>query len=96
MEERKMIHTGIGKSEIDLYIKGKNGYELYIDIKNTKSRYGKKETDRWLKIAEYLRKDKTKTLFLVYSENGYTKETQERLEANGIHVIKDSEIKFRQ
>jgi len=96
MEERKMIHTGIGKSEIDLYIKGKNGYELYIDIKNTKNRYGKKETDRWLKIAEYLRKDKTKTLFLVYSENGYTKETQERLEANGIHVIKDSEIKFRQ
>jgi len=92
IEERKMIPTGVGKSEIDLYIKAKNGYELYIDIKNTKSRYGKKETDRWLKIADYLRKDKAKALFLVYSENGYTKGTQERLEKNDIQVIKGSEI----
>ena len=92
IEERKMIPTGVGKSEIDLYIKAKNGYELYIDIKNTKSRYGKKETDRWLKIADYLRKDKTKAIFLVYSENGYTKGTQERLEKNDIQVIKGTEI----
>ena len=92
IEERKMIPTGVGKSEIDLYIKAKNGYELYIDIKNTKNRYGKKETDRWLKIADYLRKHKTKALFLVYSENGYTKGTQERLEKNDIQVIKGSEI----
>ncbi|MEA1884287.1 MAG: hypothetical protein U9N62_07205 [Thermotogota bacterium] len=87
IEERKILHTGIGKSEIDLYIKGKNGYELYIDIKNTKNRYGKKETDRWLKIADYLRKNKAKVLFLVYSENGYTKGTKERLEANGVDMI---------
>src|SRR6056297_3261067 len=92
IEERKIIPTGVGKSEIDLFIRAKNGYELYIDIKNTKSRYGKKETDRWLKIADYLRKDKTKALFLVYSENGYTKGTQERLEKNDIQVIKGSEI----
>src|SRR6056297_1353900 len=92
IEERKMLPTGVGKSEIDLYIKGKNGYEVYIDIKNTKNRYGKKETDRWLKIADYLRKEKTKPLFLVYSENGYTKGTQERLEKNDIQVIKRSEI----
>src|SRR6056297_1899323 len=90
IEERKMIPTGVGKSEIDLYIKAKNGYELYIDIKNTKSRYGKKETDRWLKIADYLRKNKTKTLFLVYSENGYTKGMKERLVANGVDVIKQT------
>lgn len=87
IEERKMIPTGIGKSEIDLFIQTKNGYELYIDIKNTKSRYGKKETDRWLKIADYLRKQKAKALFLVYSENGYTKGTKERLEANGVDMI---------
>src|SRR6056297_2274089 len=92
IEERKLIPTGVGKSEIDLFIRAKNGYEVYIDIKNTKSRYGKKETDRWLKIADYLRKDKTKALFLVYSENGYTKGTQERLEKNDIQVIKGSEI----
>src|SRR6056297_283073 len=92
IEERKMIPTGVGKSEIDLFIRAKNGYELYIDIKNTKSRYGKKETDRWLKIADYLRKDKTKAIFLVYSENGYTKGTQERLEKNDIQVIKGTEI----
>src|SRR6056297_2580418 len=92
IEERKIMPTGVGKSEIDLYIKGKNGYELYIDIKNTQNRYGKKETDRWLKIAEYLRKDKTKPLFLVYSENGYTKGMRERLEKNDIQVIKGSEI----
>src|SRR6056297_1632588 len=92
IEERKMIPTGVGKSEIDLYIRAKNGYEVYIDIKNTQNRYGKKETDRWLKIADYLRKNKTKTLFLVYSENGYTKGMQERLEKNDIQVIKGSEI----
>src|SRR6056297_688233 len=92
IEERKIIPTGVGKSEIDLYIRAKNGYEVYIDIKNTQNRYGKKETDRWLKIADYLRKNKTKTLFLVYSENGYTKGMQERLEKNDIQVIKGSEI----
>src|SRR6056297_4219744 len=92
IDERKMLPTGVGKSEIDLYIRAKNGYEEYIDIKNTQNRYGKKETDRWLKIAEYLRKNKTKTLFLVYSENGYTKGMQERLEKNDIQVIKGSEI----
>src|SRR6056297_3540 len=92
IEERKLIPTGVGKSEIDLFIRAKNGYEVYIDIKNTQNRYGKKETDRWLKIADYLRKNKTKTLFLVYSENGYTKGMQERLEKNDIQVIKGSEI----
>ncbi len=92
IEERKMIPTGVGKSEIDLYIRAKNGYELYLDVKNTKNPYGKKETDRWLKIADYLRKDKTKALFLVYSENGYTKGMRERLEKNDIQVIKGSEI----
>src|SRR6056297_2598755 len=88
IEESKIIPTGVGKSEIDLYIRAKSGYELYIDIKNTKSRYGKKETDRWLKIAEYLGKHKRKAIFLVFSQNGYTKGTKERLEKNDIQVLK--------
>ena len=88
IEERKMIQAGIGKSEIDLYIKAKNGFELFVDVKNTKKRYGKKEADRWLRIAAYIRKSKKKPLFLVYSKNGYTKGTKESLLANGIFVIK--------
>ena len=90
IEERKMIQAGIGKSEIDLYIKAKNGFELFVDVKNTKKRYGKKEADRWLRIAAYIRKSKKKPLFLVYSKNGYTKGTKESLLANGIFVIKPS------
>jgi hypothetical protein len=87
IEERKVIQTGVGKNEIDLYIKASDGYELYIDVKNTKNRYGKRYADRWLKIADYIRKNKKDTLFLVYSENGYTRGTKECLIENGIYIL---------
>ena len=33
IEERKVISTGVGKSEIDVFIKAQKGYTIYIDIK---------------------------------------------------------------
>jgi hypothetical protein len=87
IEERKIIQTGVGKNEIDLYILDKNGYEVYVDVKNTAKRYGKRQAERWLRIVDYLRKKSEKGFFLVYSENGFTKGTKELLEAQKVCVV---------
>ena len=87
LEERKIIKTGVGKSEIDLYIKGKGGYSVFVDIKNTKSRYGKRQLERWLKIVRYVRSKTERALFMVYSENGYTKDTEKELLENKIYLV---------
>jgi len=87
IEERKIIKTGVGKSEIDLYIKGKGGYSVFVDIKNTKSRYGKRQLERWLKIVRYVRSKTERALFMVYSENGYTKDTEKELLENKIYLV---------
>ncbi|MEA1884220.1 MAG: hypothetical protein U9N62_06850 [Thermotogota bacterium] len=87
IEERKVIPTGVGKSEIDVFIKAQKGYKIYIDIKNTKQKYGKKQADRWIKIAEYIRENEKKAVLMVYSEKGYTAGTKEKLLENGIFII---------
>jgi hypothetical protein len=87
IEERKVIQTGVGKNEIDLYILDENGYEVYVDVKNTAKRYGKRQAERWLRIVDYLRKKSEKALFLVYSENEFTKGTKELLEAQKVCVV---------
>ena len=90
VEERKVIPTGVGKSEIDVFIKAQKGYKIFIDIKNTKQKYGKKQADRWLRIAEYLRENEKKAIMLVFSEKGYTNETKERLMEKGVFIIEQS------
>ena len=87
IEERKVIPTGVGKSEIDVFIKAQKGYNIYIDIKNTQQKYGKKQADRWLKIAEYIREKEKKPVLMVYSEKGYTAGTKERLLENEVLII---------
>jgi len=87
IEERKIIKTGVRNSEIDIYIRAQRGYTLYIDVKNTKARYGKRQLERWLRIADFIRKDNEKALFLVYSKNGFTTGTIEALSKAGILVI---------
>jgi hypothetical protein len=89
IEERKFIKTGIGNSEIDLYIRAKDSYTVYIDVKNTKARYGKRQLERWLRIVEFIRKSEEKAVFLVYSENGFTAGTVEKLKKNGVLVISE-------
>jgi len=87
IEERKVIPSGVGKSEIDVFIKAQKGYNIYIDIKNTKQKYGKKQADRWLRLAEYIREKEKKAILMVYSEKGYSSGIKERLTENGIFII---------
>jgi hypothetical protein len=88
IEERKIIKTGVGKNEIDLYIKAQKGYTIYVDVKNTKARYGKRQLERWLRIAAFIRSNTEKAIFIVYSENGYTKVAKEKLVENKIYLVK--------
>jgi hypothetical protein len=90
IEERKFVKTGVTQNEIDIYIRAQKGYTLYIDVKNTKARYGKRQLERWLRIANFIRKDNEKALFLVYSENGFTTGTIEALSKAGILVINNT------
>jgi hypothetical protein len=87
IEEREFKKMGLKTYEIDIVITaGKQ--KLYIDVKNTKNKYGKREVERWVKIAQLIGEDEPNALFLTYSEKGYTRGTEERLKANEIFIIK--------
>jgi hypothetical protein len=91
LEERIFIKRGLKTYEIDLIITGKMNnrtLKTYIDIKNTQKKYGKREYDRWAKITEEIKKEEPGTLFMTYSENGYTKGTKEKLKEKGVLIIK--------
>ncbi len=62
---------------------------IYIDIKNKKEKYGKRDADRWITLSNTLEKEDSKAIFMTYSETGYTKGTKERLKENGILVLKN-------
>lgn len=90
IEERIFKKTGLKNYEIDILITAKNPTKtkLYIDIKNKKEKYGKRDADRWISLTNTLKKEEPKTIFMTYSETGYTKGTKEKLKENGIFVIK--------
>jgi len=88
IEERVTVDTGARKREIDLLIKAEKGLKIYIDVKNTKQRYGKNEMKRWLRIAENIREEEPETLFMVYSKNGYTEGTKETMKEAGVLIVK--------
>jgi len=92
IEERKVIPTGVGKSEIDVFIKAQKGYKIFIDIKNTKQKYGKKQADRWVRKEENNKKNEKKAILKVFSEKGYTQNTKERLMEKGIFIIEKSHV----
>ena len=83
--EREKVKVGFQEREIDLIVKG--NVELWIDVKDTKGKYGKREAERWVEIKQTIGEEKPKTLFGVYSQNGYTPTALEQLKANGIYVI---------
>ncbi|HQN22829.1 MAG TPA: hypothetical protein PLD70_10970, partial [Thermotogota bacterium] len=72
--------------EIDLIVKG--NVELWIDVKDTKGKYGKREAERWVEIKQTIGEETPKTLFAVYSQNGYTVTALEQLKTNGVYVLK--------
>jgi len=83
--ERETVKVGLQDREIDLIVKG--NVELWIDVKDTKGKYGKREAERWIEIKQTIGEEASKTLFAAYSQNGYTATALEQLKANGIYVI---------
>ena len=89
IREREIIQLGIKKYEIDILVKCTKKREIWIDVKSTQNRYGKNEMKRWLSIVDHARELQKDILFMVYSQNGFTKGTKEKLIENGIFVVKN-------
>ena len=88
IKEREIRKIGLKQYEIDLMIKCANKKEIWIDVKSTKNRYGKNEQKRWLSIVNQVKEKHDHVLFMVYSQNGFTKGTKEALIENGIFILK--------
>ncbi len=69
----------------------KGNVVLWIDVKDTRGKYGKRETDRWIEIRNTINEISPKTLFATYSQNGYTLSAKELLVSNGVYVLKGEE-----
>ena len=82
-----MVSIGTEKKEIDVMIKAEKNREIWIDVKSTKNWYGKNELRRWLGIVEQLKKKEHPPIFMVYSQNGYTKGTKQTLIENGVFIV---------
>jgi len=87
--EREKVKVGLQDREIDLIVKG--NVEMWIDVKDTKGKYGKREAERWVEIKQTIGEETPKTLFVVYSQNGYTALAKEILQSNGVYVIEPKE-----
>ncbi|HOH13551.1 MAG TPA: hypothetical protein PK291_10000, partial [Thermotogota bacterium] len=68
--ERETVKVGLRDREIDLIVKG--NVELWIDVKDTKGKYGKREADRWVEIKNIINEKSPKTFFAAFSQSGYT------------------------
>jgi len=64
---------------------------MWIDVKDTEGKYGKREADRWLEIKQSISEKSPKTLFATYSQNGYTVSAKELLVSSGVYVFKGEE-----
>ena len=84
--ERVTIKVGLKDREIDLIVKG--NVELWIDVKETKGKYGKREAERWVEIKQAVVEKKKKVLFATYSQNGYTASAKELLLSSGVYALK--------
>ena len=84
--ERVTIKVGLKDREIDLIVKG--NVELWIDVKETKGKYGKREAERWVEIKQAIVEEKKKVLFATYSQNGYTASAKELLLSSGVYALK--------
>src|SRR6056297_2441080 len=94
IQERIFKKVGLKTYEIDLLLTAKKptNTKIYIDIKNKKEKFGKRDADRWITITNHLKKEAPKAFFMVYSETGYTKGTKERLKEKDILIIYNKEI----
>ena len=88
IKEREFVSLGTRKYEIDLILKCESDLEVWIDVKDTKNKYGKAELKRWLRIAEMAKSKRENILFMVYSINGFTRDTEESLTENDVYILK--------
>src|SRR6056297_1623722 len=86
--ERGIIHLGLKKYETDILVQCTKKREIWIDVKSTQNRYVKNELKRWLSIVNQAKELQKDILFMVYSENGFTKGTKESLIEIGVFVVK--------
>src|SRR6056297_943414 len=86
IDERIFKKIDLKTYEIDLLISAKKPAKtnIYIDIKNKKEKYGKRDADRWITITNTLKKQEPNAIFMTYSETVYTKGTKERLKEKEI------------
>jgi len=84
--EREKVKIGVREREIDLIVKG--NVELWIDVKDTKGKYGKREAERWVEIKRMITEEAPKILFAVYSQNGLTGTALNLLREHGIFLFK--------
>ncbi len=87
--ERETVKVGLRDREIDRIVKG--NVELWIDVKDTKGKYGKREAGRWIEIKQAIGEKSPKTLSATYSQNRYTAAAKELLVSNGVYVLKGEE-----
>src|SRR6056297_2406473 len=89
IEERTFKNIKLKSYEIDLVLTAKKPpkAKIYIDIKNKREKYGKRDADRWISLTNTLKKEEPKSLFMAYSKTGYTKGTKEKLKENGIRIL---------
>ena len=90
IKEVQIKQTGIKKFEIDLVVEGEQ--EIWIDIKDTKRKYGKRELERILEIKEAIGNFQKEPVLMVYSENGFTERTKETLEKENIYYADKEKI----
>jgi len=83
--ERKIVQLGLLQREIDLVIEAKP--KVWLDVKDTQRKYGKAEADRWIQIMQAAKSERKDIVFLVYSQAGYTRGTQQRLVENGAYIV---------
>jgi len=89
IEERTFKNIKLKSYEIDLVLTAKKPpkTKIYIDIKNKRKKYGKRDADRWIAIATAIKNEEPRSVFMSYSETGYTKGIKERLKENGILIV---------
>ncbi|HPE70461.1 MAG TPA: hypothetical protein PLF96_14170, partial [Thermotogota bacterium] len=79
------VQLGLLQREIDLVIEAKP--KVWLDVKDTQRKYGKAEADRWIQIMQAAKSERKDIVFLVYSQAGYTRGTQQRLVENGAYIV---------
>jgi len=82
---RKTVQLGLRNREIDMVVEANP--EVWVDVKDTKRKYGKAQADRWIEIMQAARDQGSDIVFLVHSQAGYTQGTKQHLAEKGAFIV---------